>query len=719
MKYTAMMTPRNESAPRLIVELTDQVLVYAIRLSVGATHDYRRTWHDLRSIHTHLMAADPEAHRIDLIRAAIVSAWWLDLNWASERGEVHLLDHMLDLHRAGKRPLQYSRHGLDRAAEMGFLDVVKWWYARKTEQRMWFPDVGPAHLGRGLVLVSNQGSGLTEDDVDRLLEWAVEHICTNDTAPGPHFTDTVESIVTSAIQSGNQRILNCLSRHLQPNQARLLLTYHTSLKFQITRLPGKYKQAWAIEWIASNMPHFDLESCHLHALIGSFGSGDVEWVQWCLKEWRRHAQVGGNPLPEPFVTDLTTCLEVASLAGHLELIEWIADQFLSLRTNGRFAIRLDQIALQGHLHVAQWWKQVGMEVFPHVYFLSKTRNIIYQLTEHGLTELVQWWVTSSDLPFESGETPIMSAAKFGNVELLSWWDAVVRSGGCKNSRTMRFTLAALEIACVHGQVEVLEWWNKHGKPFPQPLAYGASRLVGRMCQCGQLGALKWWYKHIMDATNHAVSTCIWTDKDSLRRLMKEAQSTQLDVFEWLADLFTGQFGKPSAWLHMRDYTTIHPLLVKYYLRQGYLVRLSERGLHHLVNKCISKGYVLVLDDLQRQLDTLPLANMPSSALRIRHKFGRQMCVVDYLARQHGVKWRANDRLILHYLLDNPAVFALEWMEQVQPRIELPPMTHILPQANQSYQFRDGGLLIASRKWVERRLLEEEGKVSSKSIAHVH
>ncbi|ORZ41167.1 hypothetical protein BCR44DRAFT_69985 [Catenaria anguillulae PL171] len=632
MNTTTMDTFSNPTNPiQLTVELIDNVLVYAMRLHVGTSRDYRRQSHELHTIHTLLTAMHPESHRRDVIRAAIMSAWWMDLDWASKRRQLLLFDSMAALHGPGCRPVQFSKGGLDRAASLGFFNVVKWWYARHDEHVLRLPDVSAAAFGKGLARIQVQ----EQAEFDLAVVWAVSRF-------GDSFlVAMLETIIDSAITQGQKRILEYLAPHLVSNPAQSKVTYETFCL--LARAAGKNKRAWAIEWIAQHLCQFIDTSlidpnlfhglsfrtalaCHHQAFLGSLASGDLEWVQRVYAQWKRSCP------PFTLTGDLTLFIAIASEAGHLQVIQWMVGHLCNACDS--LEIDVEAIALNGHAHVLEWWSTTGVHLIQGTKLIPPTRpNMLYLLTKRGWTLVVQWWVTSSGMSFEAGETPIVVAAKYGNIELLTWWDNRLRSeGGRKNRGCPRFTLVALEQASACGHVHVLDWWVLNNKPFPECLHYGPFDIVKRACRAGRLGVVQWWCAHMMKSTDSS-SLCIWTDKNCMLQLIQESQGTQLDVFDWLDELWARMFGKPAK-LHMNNMAVIHPLLAHVYRARGFELSLSRHAQRLMVRKCIRKGYVLVLHDLMRWgivgLDSLTVLNHHGDLHKDNSSFDCRACVNEWI-----------------------------------------------------------------------------------------
>lgn len=142
------------------------------------------------------------------------------------------------------------------------------------------------------------------------------------------------------------------------------------------------------------------------------------------------------------------CMDTASCAGQVELLQWWKDnrgpqmQYTELAINGA--------SLNGQIHILQWWKDSGLELeYTRMAMDGAALDSAPGIKPH---QILQWW-KDSGLELKYSATMMDYAS---TVDTLQWWK--------DSGLPLRYSNRAMDLASFFGQTHLLDWWKGSGLP---------------------------------------------------------------------------------------------------------------------------------------------------------------------------------------------------------------------------------------------------------------
>ena len=140
------------------------------------------------------------------------------------------------------------------------------------------------------------------------------------------------------------------------------------------------------------------------------------------------------------------------------------------------AFPLLSATIQGHIHILEMWKQSNLEL----YFV---RDIMDYVKINAVSTL-NWWLNSG-LPISYSSQAINLASMHGNIEVLEWW---------KNSNLpLKYNNLAVNYASYYNNIGVLEWWKNSGLT----IKYDSNAIYYATIN-SHIGVLEWWKNSGLD-----------------------------------------------------------------------------------------------------------------------------------------------------------------------------------------------------------------------------
>lgn len=334
-----------------------------------------------------------------------------------------------------------------------------------------------------------------------------------------------------------------------------LHTYHfpnaAATQQSVTVLPGKQKKVpdLPMELLVAIMVH--VGDWELATAVGIHTTlpRPLEWVRASKTDW---ALIQGslsrirttNIFPH-FPTKVGA--SVAIRFGYVHVLEYFLSQHHSIFRsifNGGDLIPI-KASRHGRTAVLNWWKH-GVEKHPALIPPPSPDSIaeaINGASRNGQVVSLDWWLTTSGLPFHYTEAALEAASAKNQIAVLDWWKKQheQRNLPLKVGRVM-------DMASMAGHIKALEWWATS----QIELKHDRSALH-HACSHGRVDVLDWWLgsglqlyydqEALTTATRHNRPQVLeWWDKSGL-----PMQYRVCDIEEALEDAIDGGEGAREWW----------------------------------------------------------------------------------------------------------------------------------------------------------------------------
>ncbi|KAH9941940.1 hypothetical protein B0H21DRAFT_752197 [Amylocystis lapponica] len=186
---------------------------------------------------------------------------------------------------------------------------------------------------------------------------------------------------------------------------------------------------------------FPKPSSVAEAIDGASRNGQVASLDWWL--------YSGIPLE---FTE--AALEGASSKNRLAVLAWWKQQSMTKppRLTLKIGRVMDMASTAGHVEVLEWWARSQLE-------FKYDRHALYSASCHGKIDVLQWWL-GSGLQLIFDPDALTGATRHNRPEVLEWWD---RSG-----LPIQYRMCDIEEAledAIGGGEAARQWWKRKGVDF--------------------------------------------------------------------------------------------------------------------------------------------------------------------------------------------------------------------------------------------------------------
>ena len=168
----------------------------------------------------------------------------------------------------------------------------------------------------------------------------------------------------------------------------------------------------------------------------------AQYLVWSLEMFSKHKNK--FPLPSQKILDWI------SSHGHINMLHVLGD----LKLTSLFKLHytedaLNVASLRGHVNVLEWWINSGLE-------LKYSEKALNNASEDGHVAVLEWW-KNSGLELKYTEDALNVASAYGHINVLEWW----KNSGLelKHSKDI---LYLLETSLWYNNKSIALWWKSSG-----------------------------------------------------------------------------------------------------------------------------------------------------------------------------------------------------------------------------------------------------------------
>lgn len=113
---------------------------------------------------------------------------------------------------------------------------------------------------------------------------------------------------------------------------------------------------------------------------------------------------------------------------------------------------MDMASTAGHVQVLEWWAASGLD-------LKYDQHAIQQASCHGKVDVLEWWIRSG-LQVKYDQDALIWATRHNRPEVLEWWD--------KSGLPIQYRMCDIEEGleeAIGGGAEARTWWEQKGIDF--------------------------------------------------------------------------------------------------------------------------------------------------------------------------------------------------------------------------------------------------------------
>ncbi|TEB30308.1 hypothetical protein FA13DRAFT_1733611 [Coprinellus micaceus] len=168
--------------------------------------------------------------------------------------------------------------------------------------------------------------------------------------------------------------------------------------------------------------------------------GQLTSLDWWLKDY-------GHSLE---YTELA--LEYASAKKQIAILDWWKEQHKALGVPLKIGRVMDVASTAGHVEVLEWWATSQLE-------FNYDRHALHHASCHGKVEVLQWWL-GSGLQLLFDQEALTGATRHNRPEVLEWWD--------KSGLPIQYRMCDIEEAleeAIGGGEAARAWWKRKGVDF--------------------------------------------------------------------------------------------------------------------------------------------------------------------------------------------------------------------------------------------------------------
>jgi len=435
---------------------------------------------------------------------------YLAVENAAERGHLKVLEFLYDIsERQGMQMQRQAQGALDKAAENGFLDALKWLHSRNFQ-------------------------GCTSAAMDR--------------SAAAGFLDMVEWLHYNRSEGGTCMAMDCAAKN---GHFAVLLWLHQNrsegCSYEAMDFAAENGHLHIVEWL-----HFHrTEGCSTNAMDTAAANGHLMTLEW-LHQYRTEgctsrafcAAAAGTgykeqtflavvewlfshfPVSEQIVAQ---SMEQAAISGNLAILEWLYLEHRALLTSSVF----DHACAEGHLHVVEWLhRQVGSDPG------GCTTWAMDGAAQNGHLQVLEW--LHGNRQEGCTQYALRAAAQSGALEMVAWLHShrpeLAGPGSTTTTEEQRRqeeggavaqeqgagewkSTAVMDAAAISGHLKVVQWLHQN-----RSWEGCSSRAFYELAGKGNLGMMEWVYDHQLEVRSAAAMEAA---------LSPAIQGGYLSVVEWL------------------------------------------------------------------------------------------------------------------------------------------------------------------------------------------